>query len=276
MPTNPTFNSFALATYAGVSLYTRLVVWIRSAYHYFIPDSFLLRHPFLESKKSEWVDIEGPFYIPNAPSRLVADGKGVLATRDELKEEPPFLLSLCVRDDKGNPVPNVELDWWQADSKGEYYFTSYTLRGKFTTDSNGYAEGLSIVPGEYGPEESRRPGHVHLKIRDPNRRFYTLTTQVYICNANDKQEMYRDFVQELRKPRLNLVLQAWSIPSVAHGKQYMELPELSGEDTETTEKVTWWNSTLAGTSVDAKIVAGGHMELRLTPRPSGLLGLIGL
>ncbi|EMD39452.1 hypothetical protein CERSUDRAFT_111758 [Gelatoporia subvermispora B] len=271
----PVLDKLSFAPHTGISLLTRVLVLLRSVYHRVIPDSLLLRHPFLESKKSEWVDIEGPFYIPSAPSRQVAVGKAILSTRKELEEKPALLLSLSIKDNKGDPIPYAELDWWQADSKGEYYFSSYVLRGKFRTNANGYAEALSVIPGEYGPEEGRRPGHVHLKIRDPKRRFYTLTTQVYICHANDKQEMYRDFMHELRRPRLNLVLNAWSIPSASYGEQYMDIPRLAGEDMETMQKVAWWNSTLVSQGVDAKIVVGGHMELRLTPR-RGISGFFGL
>ena len=51
---------------------------------------------------------------------------------------------MTVQDQRGNPISNAQVDWWQADTTGEYYFKTYNLRGKFTTDTDGKAEVLSV------------------------------------------------------------------------------------------------------------------------------------
>lgn len=87
--------------------------------------------------------------------------------------------------------------------------------------------------------------------------------------------MHAHRVHYLRKPKTSLVVDAWSIPSATHGERYKDLPELPSADVETVRKLSWWNSRLAEQGMDAKVVAGGHMELGLTPRRSGLFGLLG-
>ncbi|OCH85236.1 aromatic compound dioxygenase [Obba rivulosa] len=270
----PTFDNFAFASYVGVSLLTRILAIIRNAFQLLIPDNPLLYRLF-NKRNPEWHDVEGPYYVLGAPSRNIAEGKAVLASRDILRGGVPFLLCLTIKDVKGNPIPHAEVDCWQADTNGSYYFRSYTLRGKLTTDFNGYVEALTAVPGEYGPKGSERPGHIHMRIRDRSGQHHELTTQVYVCSGNDPEEMYRDPVKYLRTPKTSLVMKAWSVPSANNDEKYKNLPELPNGDVETVRKVAWWNSKLAETGSNAKIVAGGHMELGLAPRRAGLLGLLG-
>lgn len=89
---------------------------------------------------------------------------------------------------EGKPLPNATLDWWQADTSGYYYLMDYKLRGTITTDSNGVAEVLTIVPGAYGPVSAIRPGHIHLIVRpspEDVKKYDELTTQLYVCKGND-------------------------------------------------------------------------------------------
>ena len=90
-----------------------------------------------------------------------------------------------MRDHKGEPLPNVQLDWWQADSQGQYYYRSYGLRGKVTTDNNGNAEVLTIAPGRYGRGDILRAAHIHLMFSIRDSIHDRLTTQLYICQGND-------------------------------------------------------------------------------------------
>lgn len=102
-----------------------------------------------------------------------------------------------VKDAKGDPVPNATLDWWQADCDGGYYFASWTLRGKVTTDAHGRAEVLSIRPGDYGPpfmggRLGKRSGHVHVDVEGVPGKHRALTTQVYVCPNNRTAHMLED------------------------------------------------------------------------------------
>lgn len=119
-------------------------------------------------------------------------------------ESAPFLMTIRVLDNNGLPLPGATLDWWQADNEGSYYFKDYTLRGIVKTDSNGYAEVLSVAPGLYG----QRAGHIHLRIRAPpgaEGKWEELTTQMYVCGGNDENEVKNDMCvalsQALRKSR---------------------------------------------------------------------------
>lgn len=108
-------------------------------------------------------------------------------------EYGPFLFLFDVKDAKGDPVPNATLDWWQADSDGGYYFRSWTLRGKVTTDAHGRAEVLSVNPGEYGiPFMGKRSGHVHLNVSGTAGKHRFMTTQVYVCEGNKSERVHKD------------------------------------------------------------------------------------
>lgn len=108
-------------------------------------------------------------------------------------EYGPFLFLFVVKDAKGDPVPNATLDWWQADSDGGYYFRSWTLRGKVTTDAHGRAEVLSVNPGEYGiPFMGKRSGHVHLNVSGTAGKHRFMTTQVYVCEGNKSERVHTD------------------------------------------------------------------------------------
>ena len=157
----------------------------------------------------------GPFYILGSPKRQIDDGKAVLASAEYMNsqcdfspqretltrgslavstsEYGPFLFVIDVKDEKGEPIPNATLDWWQADSEGNYYFATWTLRGKVTTDANGRAEVLSIRPGDYGaPMLGRRAGHIHLIVSDAKGRHRAMTTHAYVCPANKSEHMLAD------------------------------------------------------------------------------------
>lgn len=100
----------------------------------------------------------------------------------------PYLLTLRILNPDGDPIPNAVVDIWHADSKGDYYFLDYTLRGKATTDANGYVDILTIPPGMYGVELFKRAGHFHMIIRPPKSmasKIHELTTQLYVCQGND-------------------------------------------------------------------------------------------
>lgn len=57
---------------------------------------------------------------------------------------------------------------------------------------NGRAEVLSVSPGEYGPPGHTRAGHFHAIITAPGRKLQPLTTQMYVCHANDTVDLQTD------------------------------------------------------------------------------------
>jgi protocatechuate 3,4-dioxygenase beta subunit len=71
------------------------------------------------------------------------------------------------------PIAHALLDFWQADSNGQYDNTGFRLRGHQYTDNRGHYSLETIVPGEY-PGRTR---HIHVKVQAPNQSV--LTTQLY-------------------------------------------------------------------------------------------------
>jgi protocatechuate 3,4-dioxygenase beta subunit len=102
-------------------------------------------------------DMLGPFYKPDAPERSVT-GHGLVVRG-------------TVRSAKGcTPVPGARLEWWSADTRGEY---RDELRATQKSGSDGAFSYETVAPGRY----PGRPPHVHVKISAPGHR--TLVTQVY-------------------------------------------------------------------------------------------------
>ena len=112
-------------------------------------------------------------------------------------EYEPFLLVLTIKDTRGDPVPHAQIDAWQANSAGSYYFASWTLRGTATADAQGRLELLTVRPGDY----AGRSAHVHMRVEGPagtKTRTKTkgglapLTTQAYVLCGNDPVHLGRD------------------------------------------------------------------------------------
>lgn len=102
-------------------------------------------------------DMLGPFYKPDAPERSVT-GQGLVVRG-------------TVRSAKScTPVPGARLEWWSADSRGEY---RDELRATQRSGSDGAFSYETVAPGRY----PGRPPHLHVKISAPGHR--TLVTQVY-------------------------------------------------------------------------------------------------
>jgi protocatechuate 3,4-dioxygenase beta subunit len=88
-----------------------------------------------------------------------------------------------VLDTDCRPVPGARVDFWQADSEGQYDNQGYTLRGYQLTDAQGRYNVETVVPGHY-PGRTR---HIHVKVTAPG--GPALTTQLYFpdeaANASD-------------------------------------------------------------------------------------------
>ena len=79
------------------------------------------------------------------------------------------------------PVAHALLDFWQANSQGQYDNSGYTLRGHEYTDQNGRYQFETIVPGLY----PGRTEHIHVKVQAPGGPL--LTTQLFFPRVADNQ-----------------------------------------------------------------------------------------
>jgi protocatechuate 3,4-dioxygenase beta subunit len=109
---------------------------------------------------------EGPYYTPNTPERHSLLEEGMPGTR--------LILVGYVLDQTCQPLPNVWLDFWQADANGEYDNTGFRLRGHQFTDSQGRYYLETILPGLYS---SRPIKHIHVKVQPEGGEV--VTSQLY-------------------------------------------------------------------------------------------------
>ena len=115
---------------------------------------------------------QGPFYTANAATIL----NNQLADANETGTR--IIISGQVYNlECSEVIPNTEIDIWHANDAGGYDNTGYNLRGKITTNSQGFYVFESIKPGLYLNGTAFRPSHIHFKITPPG--FNTLITQLY-------------------------------------------------------------------------------------------------
>ncbi len=117
---------------------------------------------------------EGPFYTPDPPDMV----DGQLADPDE----PGVRLIITGRVtnlDCTEFIPGTIIDVWHTDDAGQYDNQGYHLRGKTTSNTQGFYMFETIHPGKYLNGSSYRPSHIHIKITPPG--FDTLTTQLYFA-----------------------------------------------------------------------------------------------
>jgi catechol 1,2-dioxygenase len=117
-------------------------------------------------------DVEGPYYLPDAPFR----------TQIAVTEEPGERITIkgaVLADDCKTPLNDALIEIWQTDSNGRYYYKQegYRLRGQFRAGKNGSYEFTSVKPGRYGIGSGFRPAHIHIKVSHP--KYSTVTTQLY-------------------------------------------------------------------------------------------------
>ena len=121
---------------------------------------------------------EGPYYKANTPERASLLEPGMAGTKITLTG---YVLT---RDCK--PIARARLDFWQADDKGAYDNSGYTLRGHHFSDANGRYSLETILPGLY----TGRTRHIHVKVNAPNQPV--LTTQLYFpeVQQNSRDGIY--------------------------------------------------------------------------------------
>jgi protocatechuate 3,4-dioxygenase beta subunit len=122
---------------------------------------------------------EGPYFKAGSPERTSLIDPGMAGT--------PITITGFVVDLNCQPVAGALLDFWQADSRGNYDTSGYTLRGHQFTDENGAYHLETIVPGLY-PGRTR---HIHVKVQLPGRP--ALTTQLYFPDepANTRDGIFQ-------------------------------------------------------------------------------------
>jgi protocatechuate 3,4-dioxygenase beta subunit len=131
---------------------------------------------------------EGPFFTPDSPERASFLEEGIEGTR--------LVLAGSVLATDCSPVGGALLDFWHADTQGEYDDEGYRLRGHQFADSRGRYRLETIVPGLY----TGRTRHIHVKAQAPD--GPVLTTQLYFPGepGNDSDSIFdQSLLIELRR-----------------------------------------------------------------------------
>jgi protocatechuate 3,4-dioxygenase beta subunit len=115
---------------------------------------------------------EGPYYKEGSPGRR--------NIADPTMPGTSFILEGKVKDTSGKPIANAWMDFWQADSTGQYDNTNFKLRGHQYTEKDGKYRLETVMPEGY---ESRAP-HIHVKVRAAEN-SPVLTTQLFFA-GNEK------------------------------------------------------------------------------------------
>lgn len=116
---------------------------------------------------------EGPFFKAGSPERSSLLSANIPGTK--------LVLTGSVLTAECKPVVHALLDFWQADSKGNYDNSGYTLRGHQFTDASGRYSLGTIVPGLY----PGRTEHIHVKVQAPG--GPVLTTQLFFPGVAGNQ-----------------------------------------------------------------------------------------
>jgi protocatechuate 3,4-dioxygenase beta subunit len=124
---------------------------------------------------------EGPYYLQNSPERTRLFEEGIPGEK--------LTLTGFVFDVSGKPINHAWMDFWQANGRGEYDISGYTLRGHQYTDKTGKYILETVVPKGYA---SRTP-HIHVKVR-ANDKSPILTTQLFVPGmaSNRTDFLYKD------------------------------------------------------------------------------------
>jgi len=274
-------SEFHFASRISVPLSTRILTILRAFYVVLYKDNPLLwswRH----GSWNPQADLEGPFYLIRPPDRQLEgqEGRAVLANEKALKEWTPFLFAGKVLGQDGTPVAGATMTFWQADPAGVYDFSAYRLRGNVRTAADGSFQVLSVTPGPYGPKGKLRAGHFHLVITPPaqasanGKRYQELTTQGYVCRANNPSWLHSDFINIFRAPRPSLVLNAYYVPpaTAPTTPEKMTLPPdipdfpifSASADPELAQAIQEWDARLEGAREGMRVGAASRMELRLS------------
>jgi len=134
----------------------------------------------------------GPFFRLNSPA--ANNGDSIVRSPTP---GPPLFVNAWVRDPKGDPVADAEVDVWHSSPEGYYenqdpVQANMNLRGKFRTQPDGNFYFRTVMPAGYpipvnGPvgdlirmqgRHNLRPAHLHFLIYKPG--FKTHISQIYV------------------------------------------------------------------------------------------------
>ena len=134
----------------------------------------------------------GPFWREGSP--ITENGGSIV--RSPTVGAPLFVTAL-VKNNKGNPVIEADVDIWNTSAEGLYENqdpsqADMNLRGRFRTDENGRVRFRTVKPAAYpvpvnGPvgdllkvqgRANMRPAHMHFLIHKPG--YKTHISQVYV------------------------------------------------------------------------------------------------
>jgi protocatechuate 3,4-dioxygenase beta subunit len=116
---------------------------------------------------------EGPYFKAGSPERSSLLDPGMPGV--QLTLTGYVLTADC------QPVAHALLDFWQADSQGQYDNAGFTLRGHEYTDQNGRYQLETVIPGLY----PGRTEHIHVKVQAPGGPL--LTTQLFFPGVEKNQ-----------------------------------------------------------------------------------------
>ncbi|HSE99608.1 MAG TPA: hypothetical protein VLA48_01840 [Nitrososphaeraceae archaeon] len=118
--------------------------------------------------------VQGPYYKEGSPIKEGEEfAKGI-------EGEKLVVAGKVLGSINCNPVNSAILDFWQADSKGQYDNEGFNLRGKIISDENGNYRLDTILPASYSEGNITRPAHIHVKAWIPeNPGNPALVTQLY-------------------------------------------------------------------------------------------------
>ena len=121
---------------------------------------------------------EGPYFKAGSPETANIYQAGMPGTQ--------LVLTGYVLTADCKPVAHALLDFWQADSGGNYDNSGYTLRGHQYSDATGHYQLVTVVPGLY----PGRTEHIHVKVQAPNGPL--LTTQLFFpgVQSNDSDSIF--------------------------------------------------------------------------------------
>jgi catechol 1,2-dioxygenase len=117
-------------------------------------------------------DVEGPYYLPDAPFRTEIAGKREPGKR--------IIIKGAVFDkDCRTLLKGALIEVWQTDAEGKYHYQDeqYRMRGRLRTDAEGRYSFSSILPGRYTIGTGYRPAHIHVRVSYAG--YKPLITQLY-------------------------------------------------------------------------------------------------
>lgn len=160
---------------------------------------------------------EGPYYpvqvIPLRPE-LIAPGAQPAGE--------VIVVSGRVMDTRCRPIAQARVEFWQTDGAGRYNHPgdssaagrldpAFRYFGAAETDGEGRYTFRTLFPGAYGEGSWRRPSHIHVKVKAPNRP--TLTTQLYF--AGDPRLKDDWLIGRLSPQQRNALIAVLAAPPVA-------------------------------------------------------------